>query len=114
MVTQRSRIKIIPGWSVRRGRRRDPPQEKLLPVLQVLLELAEGEAIDHTPLLHPGPPRLRDAVLHEAEGPLVVGVRVDGDADTCSQGLADVGNREVEAVDIGVELEGRVRGCGLP
>ena len=59
---------------VRQGRRKGPPQEVLLPFLQVLLELAEWEAVDHTPLLDPGPPRLRDAVLHEAQSPLVVGL----------------------------------------
>src|SRR5215210_3182311 len=87
---------------------------RLLPVLQVLLELVEGEAVDHTPLLDPGTSRLRYAVLHKGKGPLIVGICVDGDADACSQSLADVGNREVEAVHVGVELEGRVRGCGLP
>src|SRR5215211_3420141 len=96
------------------ARRKDPPQERLLPVPQISLELAEGEAVDHAPLLDPGPPSLREAVLHKAEGPLVVGIRVDGDPDACSHGLAHVGNREVEAVDVGVELEGRVRGGGLP
>src|ERR671932_203362 len=88
------------------------PDSVLLPVLEVLLELPEGEAVDHATLLDPGPPRLRDAVLHEAKGPLVVGVCVDGYIHACSHGLADVRNREVETVNVGVEFEGRVRsGC---
>src|SRR5918997_1911474 len=96
------------------SRRRGLAPAGLLLLLQVLLELVEGVAVDHAPLLDPGPPRLRDAVPHEAESPLVVGVRVDGDADARSYRLADVGNSEVEAVHVRVELQGRVSGGGLP
>src|SRR5215217_6111025 len=99
--------------SVRQGKRRGLAPARLLHVIQVLLELAEGEAVDHAPVLDPGPSRLRNAVLHEAESPLIVGICVDGDADACSYSLADVGSREVETVHVGVELQGRVRGCGL-
>src|SRR5215203_2831491 len=87
---------------------------RLLAFLQVLLELAEGEAVDHASFLDPCPPRLRDTVFHVTEGPLVVGVGVDGDVDTGPNGLPDIGDGEVEAVDVGVELERRVRGGGLP
>src|ERR687889_1074574 len=87
---------------------------RLLAFLQVLLELAEGEAVDHASSLDPRPPRLRDAVFHVTEGPLVVGVGVDGDVDAGPDGLPDVGNGQVEAIDVGVELERRVRRGCLP
>src|SRR5919107_4184630 len=61
------------------GKRRGLAPARLLHVIQVLLELVEGAAVDHTPLLDPGPSRLRDAVLHEAESPLIVGISVDRD-----------------------------------
>src|SRR4028119_1966631 len=58
----------------------------------------------------PGTPRLGDAVLYEGEGALVVGVGVYGDPDACLHRLADVGDGEVEAVGVGVQLEDGVGG----
>src|SRR5215207_6091141 len=87
--------------------------EALLVALEVMLELRPGPTVDHALLLYPRPPRLRDAILHEAEGSLVVGVCVYGDTDSGAHSFADVWDSEVETVHVGVELQRRVRGCGF-
>src|SRR5215207_10902633 len=111
-------------WTVRRGLAKSPVKSSvrpakgwlkdLLPALQVLLELFPGHTVDDAFFLHPGSTCLRDAALGEAQGSLVVGVGVYRDLYTRVHGLPDVGDGEVEAVHVGVELQRRVRRLCLP